>query len=93
MHSVSKKRAWYQGLIQLPCGGEQLEKREQISAAKKAPLNRKILRSLLKLINKISVMNQTAISSQPIILCHNGGKGMAQIVDKIDAQPRRMAGV
>lgn len=26
------------------------------------------------IINKISVMNQTAISSQPIILCHNGVK-------------------
>ncbi len=41
---------------------------------KKAPLYQKILRSLLKQIINISVINQTAISSQLIILCHSGVK-------------------
>ena len=41
---------------------------------KKAPLYQKILRSLLNQIIKISAINQTAISSQPIILRHSGVK-------------------
>ena len=48
---------------------------------KKAPLYQKILRSLLNQIIKISAINQTATSSQPIILRHSG-VSMAQIVNK-----------
>lgn len=69
-----KKTRLIPGLIEFPNGREQPEEGEQICAAKKAPLYQKILRSLLKKIINISVINQTAISSQLIILCHSGVK-------------------